>query len=428
MIKDAYKQEFDRVRPDEIFLKQLETAAIRTSRRGRQPVSRRLIAAVAAILILLLSATAVAVVRGNLLRSKLEEAGAADFAAQVQDVHIASASDGFSLAFDEFIWEGSALYISYSAAAPDDGETYLLALSTPQLSTSQAGKVPMLATNPAFIDDYQGKLIALGGEYPNRTEGLLKFDWIDPALREQEGGMISMHGVFLRALWPVEAIESKDWGEAFDASGDTLRGYMRNGQLLLQPWRYPEVQAILKARGVEDLSAEMIVQAGMGTIVHELGADVVLDASALPSSSFDRLSENHFEMDGYTLDVLNFSANLLHADCEFRITRDGGIRYDESRATEESNSFTGADPLEGEPLARSYALLRMDGAPLAYEGTTSSTCVPAALGDGGYALDVSCATDGILSLHDGAQVLLAPLDAEGNPALDEAVALTLIHS
>ena len=315
-------------------------------------------------------------------------------------------------------WEDGSLYLSYSATAPDDGKTYLLALNTPRLNGSR-----MVASRPVFIDDYMGQMIALGGDYPCSTSGVLGFDWVSSALKDNPTNQLILSGDFLQAQWPIEAIKSGDIWEEFDNSGRVLRGFAKDGQLYLQPWQYPEVQSIMQEDNVDELNAQIVAKAGVGTIVADRRLEIELDASDMDETVVRHLAQEHFEMDGYTVEIRQFSLSHTGAACVFRIHREGGVNYDASKAPALGNPII-TDPLEGEPLARFYALLRTDGSPLA-DGSTSSTYDAVRLDDGSYALEITCTAEGIIPLEKLDQLLLVPEGDGVDYIMDEAITLRL---
>lgn len=439
MIKEKYRAEFAHIEPDTDFLIRLEREAVRAPWPARRRIPRRLAAAIAAILILTLASTAVAVARGNLLRELFFGSGAADIAQQVQEVHAGAAKDGFCFTIDEVVWEGEELYLSYTAAVPDDGETYLLALPLPALN----GEAMVPGSRPgAYIDGSFGALTVIGGIAPNCVSQVVSFTWTQ--VEADTGDQIEAHPAFLRALRPVEVGEDCAEREAYGA-GEALRcfRYSRNGELVVCVEPYPEVQAAREAHRSEsesagdffgqaapELTPEMLAEAGLGEIAFTSDVTARLDAAAVEQTEFRGLAQNRFAMDGYTLEIRDFRLNHFHAELEATVYKDEGFDdggFDSSNLEEvERMRIEDFDPFYGDPLAREYALLRPDGTPLCASAVCSREKHDMRAWGGLLTYGFTIQASDVIPLAGLDSLLLAPLDAGGDPVMDEAVTLTLL--
>ncbi len=482
-LKDAYRRRFDAVQPDPNLRRRIEErmeAEMRNEnhekRRAPLRMSRRLAVALAAALILALTATAVAVVRGNLLRTKLEEQGDETIAAQVQDVHVADAGDGFGFTVDEVVWEDDQIYVSFAVSVPDDGESYLYGIYVPELN----GRRMDFGADGYLDEMFWENSIAypIGGKFEAATSGMLKELHADPALKERTDNALRLRVAFFRANRPIEGVA--DW-DAYVAKTGWVDGSNKPMRLPNSDVLYyqeddaqpsvilsdlPEVAALFpefSEYGIEvtpefnessvppelAFTAEDIASTGLVELVAERELTVPLDSSGAQDTVYNDLVQHEYPMDGYTVVITDFHLTHFVAKYKGYIRKDGDliVRRDEHRGYIRKDGDgnliicddeASGDPLEDEPIARYYELLRPDGSPLAGEEDFTM-----------YGRDLTSDEEdreiiaidgelrGVIPLDDLPQLLLAPVEYETaedgeilskNYLLDEALTLEPIHN
>ena len=475
--KNEYRCRFDAVRPDPDLRRRIEErmeAEMRNEkyvkRRAPLRMSRRLAVALAAALILALAATAVAVVQGNLLRTKLEEQGDESIAARVQDVHVADAGDGFGFTVDEVVWEDDQLYASYAVSVPDDGESYLYGIYVPELNGQR-----MEYSMTVYMDAMRGgtsRAYPIGGKFETAASGMLKELYADPALKERTDNALRLRVAFFRANRPIEGVADWDaylakmgWVEGSNKplrlpNSDVLYYQEDDAQPCVFLDHLPEVAALfpeLPESGWVTLSddtdmtltAEDIASTGLVELVAERELTVPLDSSGAQDTVYNDLAQHEYPMDGYTVVITDFHLTHFVAKYKGYIRKDGDliVRRDENRGYIRKDGDgnlivcddeASGDPLEDEPIARYYELLRPDGSPLAgEEDFTMYGCDLTSDEEGREIIAMDGEVRGVIPLDDLPQLLLAPVEYETAPdgeilsknyLLDEALTLEPIHN
>lgn len=458
MFKDTYKEKFDAIHPDPM-LRQVIEERMNDMKYGNERryihtnLSRRMVAVLAALLVLMLTATAVAVVRGNLLRSKLEEQGDATIAAQVQDVHVSDAAEEFSFTVDEVVWEDDQLWVSYTVSVPDDGNTYLYGISGPMLNGEKLDYKALGYFDEAW--PVGGTVYAAGGDYPATVSDVLKEIKVDPAQKESADNRLELEVHFFRTDREIREIESDaleemmvrknhvwqgDFEEQYDVleSSDVLyyynRGLERDAAPAFYLGCYPEVYAlhIAKMKALPEFEPETGIDAlgweytdwsayrqameetyvmtpeefsdtGIAELAAERALTIPLNAANAEDIVYNDLAEHRFEMEGYTVEIENFY--LSHFAARFAGT-----------------------VLSDELPERSYILLRKDGSALGEDlsyflGVSRS----------GHGMDIDGEIRGIFSLEDVDELLLVPIaeHEEGSDpvyAMEEAIRIHPIYN
>ena len=458
MFKDAYQKKFDAIHPDPA-LRQAIAERMNEMQYGndkryiRVGVSRRMIAVLAALLALMLTATAVAVVRGNLLRAKLEEQGDTTIAAQVQDVHVPDAADEFSFTIDEAVQEDDQLWISYTVSVPDDGYTYLYGISCPTLNGEKLDYRSLGYFDEAW--PVGGSVYVAGGDYPTTVSDVLKEIKLDPAQKGSADYRLGLEVYFFRTDREIQEIDydalqemmvqkehtwQGDHEERYDVleSSDVLyyynRGVERDAAPALYLGCYPEVYAlhVAKAKALPEFEPEMGIDAlgweytdwgrytqaleetyimtpeefaatGIAELAAKRSLTIPLNVIVAEETIYNDLAEHSFEVNGYTVEIEDFY--LSHFAARFT----GTVLTDESPE-------------------RSYMLLRKDGSALGEDLSYFLGVSPSGVG-----VDIDGEIRGIFSLEDVEELLLVPIaehEAGSNPvyAMDEAIRIHPIYS
>ena len=388
-------------------------------------IKRRLLPLVAALLALLLAATAAAAIRGRSgLKERMEQEGADEVAALVQEPHLSAGAEAdFNMTVDEIIWEDADLYISCSLSAPDEGK-YLAAVFNPTLNGEKLAFDAKGFSLPKFFDSHGDgaypALLLLGGAHGRTCADLWTFR-VDPKLRDRKDNHLKFRAVLLRT--------------DSDLEGGTNLADLPNppDAVYLDPrWRENDpgetgesetafLDAAAAAFGDDGtITLDALVAAGLGEVVSELELDMTLDASLLDQTLYNDVAERDFDVDGVRLHVDRFRMTHLGARIEYTLSVPGS-GLDDREAMGKLNALLEARWSFGTP----------DGHPLGWSLGGS--------GSGG--LDASGDTvryrmvwedSAILPLADLDRILYAPVtyqnDADGNqmpPEYDMARAITL---
>jgi len=170
MFREEYAKWIERAPLSPEFSEKLAQRAVERHRSAQSARPRRAVLALAVILAaLLLAGAALAAAKLGMLGKIFEELGADEEAvARVQDVGVEGGGEILRAAFGDAIWEGDDLYVSFTASVPDDGNTYLLALTPPM----RDGK--MVDFSSALYLYYDLPIVfALGGDGPTEVNRVL---------------------------------------------------------------------------------------------------------------------------------------------------------------------------------------------------------------------------------------------------------------
>ena len=390
--------------------------------------TRRLLPLVAAMLALLLAATAAAAIKGRAgLKERLEQEGAREVAELVQEPRIsAGAEAGFEFSIDEIIWEDDDLYISYSLAVPEDGN-YLVAMFTPTLN---GGKLTFDArgwNQPKFFDGEDGVSAALllGGGHASACGELWTFK-VDPQLRARTDNALRFRAVLLRTDLALEG--RADWTDVLDPPEYVC--FSRN-------WRDSSDEADAEQAAALDAAAaafgddgaltlDEFTGAGIAEYAAERKIDMALDASKLDQTVYDDVAEHDFDLDGVHLHVDAFRMSHLGVRMESTLSVPGAAQ-DDPAAVARLNDV----------LERLWEFGTEDGKPLGFSlgGSGSTSWQP--LADGTPAYRMHWEDGAIIPLTGLEKLIFAPVtrpdDKNGRQLrpvydMDRALTLTPIRS
>ena len=387
-------------------------------------------AALAAVLAaLLLMATAVAAVVGvTPFKDRLDAEGAGEVADNVQEVHMGSAPDdsGFAFSVDEIIWEDRNLYVSYSLSVPEDG-SYMVAMFTPTLNGEKLQYDAKGFTMPKFLDrdDGQPTVLLMGGDRKARCSELWTFS-VDPRLKQRTDNRLAFRVVLLKSKadlpgggdWddmldpPEYAVFSKDWLEWADDSIDPAAAQAMD-----------RVAASIGRDGT--LTLEDLVASGCAEYVTEKSLSMGLDASKLPETLYNDVTQHEFDRMGVHVRVDRF--RMTHLGVELRYTCSvPGAKADDQDAIDRLNAF----------VDEHWRFCGVDGRPLGYSlgGTGGGGWSP--LPDGTPAYELSWNESVLLSLEGMDEIAFAPCDYLDDPDggnhpvydMENAIALTPVYS
>ena len=414
-------------------------------RQTRSGMNRRMIAALVALLTLMLAASAFAVVRGNLLRTKLAEQSDDTIAAQVQDVHVSDAADDFSFTIDEVVWEDDKIFLSYQVSVPDDGSIYLCGIYVPELNGERMG----FGTG-GYFDEFElptSNVYAMGGEFSTTIHGLLQELIANPALKERTDNMLHLRVAFFKTDRPIVGVV--DWdayiGLTDYAEGTGAGGKFPNANTLyyvdfgsdvppnITLSDYPEVVALFPKQpdlgfGGDQIeidpaeltmTPEKLASTGVAEIAAEREITIPLNLSETQETIYNDVAKRTFEMDGYTVEIADFHMNHFEASCTLFIRKDG--EWDEVN----------------DPLAQNYELLRLDGSALSTEAAGMSMCDFAHDPEGERIWYASCETRGFIALNGMTELKLVPkineVDDQGillstEYLMDKAISIAPIYN
>ncbi len=421
MFRDAYRRKYDAIRPDPSFRRALEDRMEEEMKvmrygQGRRAARRRTIALVAA-LALLLAATAVAVVQGSALRQAAEDAGAAEVAERVVDVHVASDSDGFGVSIDEILWEGTQMCFSYTLRVPEDGNTYLCGIQVPRLNGE---RLTMRRGGAIDADMGSCSVIALGGEYGTSCTDVMEL-YISPTAQKLPERRFEVNAAFLRTDRPMQMV---DYDTYFDMHGHRENQLFESSDVLyyfdddpaprFYLTDYPEVwqaqQNHYERYCVErDLSREQgrdfdfnwdeamglngaeLAETGIAELVRECGTGIKLDDSVISSTVFNDLEEHRFELDGASIEITDFYMSRL---C---VSFKGTVTWNDGRCFENGD------------VSRNFMILRPDGTEL---GQNLSHFLCSDSNETGNQYGIDGEISGFIPVEGLTEVLLAPVSQD----------------
>lgn len=377
------------------------------------------IALIAALIAILLTAVAAAVVLGNArFKQALTQGGADEVAALVQEVHVPATgdeADGFMLSIDEIIWEDDQLYFSYTASVPEDGNSYLLALYRPLLN----GEPMVFHTTgweaSAFFDDRFQTAIPLGGKQPASCGQLLTFR-VNPALRQKAANALFLRADFFKTdigftnnqsgfesqfkgVVPTVVLsfdESDRFGESFDSYVERLELSAKEREAL---------RSIVDAAGGDGILTPEELSGVEGIeYATRREARMAVDASKLAQTVYDGVEETEFEVNGCELTIEDFHMTHLGASFQLRVTAPAGINEEEGMRLASSVAFPGQVNEHG----YTWSLLRPDGSELALDERWEGGAGYQPLPDGTASYGLSYDSDGIIPLDGLEKVILIP--------------------
>lgn len=391
------------------FHKRVEACLLGLERRdaiNMKTRSRRIawVAAAAALLALALG-TAVAVVQGNVLRTRMA-AGGKTLAAKVQDIHMTAARDGFSFTVDELLQEGDALYLSYTAAVPEDGRTYFFS----PCGMSMGGEP--LSCTAGLEADFFANLYALGGEYGSSVSQVMEL-----RLPKGEGDAAGLDCacVFLLAEKPLHELEDASLFSALlteaDAAGnanqlmqDARVLYFYNTSVEGDPapvvylHYYPEIRAIYEKKGEDRLDVQDLEAAGLASELCTLELSLPMQGMGKEVALRNDVMQHIYFMDGYKIEVCRLQ--LSHFEAEFEAI----IRSDDVAFSEWTGEL---------PFGQYYSLCNADGSDFGrvdYQLSGGDTIV---LENGKTAYNVSGSMGGVFPIDGLNEIYLAPFSSEG---------------
>ncbi len=361
--------------------------------------------AVTAALLALALGTAVAVVQGNVLRTRMA-AGGEQLAAQVQDIHMTDARDGFSFTVDELLREGDALYLSYTATVPEDGRIYFFSPVDMRM-----GGEPLACTT-GLETDFFANLYALGGEYGSSVSQVMELRLPEGM---GEGAGLDCACAFLLAEKPLQKLEDEALCSALltegDAAGNANR-LMRDASVLyyyntsvegdpapvVYLHYYPEIHAIYEKKGEDRLDVPDLEDVGIASELCTLELSMPMQEAEKGAALRNDVMQHIYFMDGYTIEVR--SLRLSHFEAEFEAI----IRSDDAAFTEWTEEL---------PFGQYYSLCNADGSDFGrvdYQLSSGDTIV---LKNGKKAYCVSGSMGGVFPIDGLNEIYLAPFSSEG---------------
>lgn len=366
---------------------------------------RKMIAAVAAVLVILIAASAVAVVQGNALRSKMTSSGGEEFAAMVQDVHVSDGGEDFSFSIDEILWQGEDMYVSYTVSVPEDGNVYLFSPYEVQMCGSSIEHGRDVDHN-GLDAEFFTSLYALGGEYGNSISQIMKLRVEDA----ETGGRLGCKCVFMKTDRPLEKLDRESYFALFteaDAQGNANQ-LMENADTLyyfdtteegdpvpvVYLFQYPEVRAIIDADESSKVTPRELEATGIAQMVgmQEISIEVQESDGAAPI--YNDARQRIFDMGDYTIELTELY--ITHFEIRFaaEIRKPGGMPDEWSPE---------------EPYGQYYSLCSADGSEFGtdvYWSMGSGESV--VLDDGEKVYRVEGFGEGIYPLENLEEVYLAP--------------------
>lgn len=359
---------------------------------------RKMIVAIAAILIMLIAASAVAVVQGNALRTQLGEAGGEKLAAQVQDVHASDAENGFSFTIDEILWRDEKMYVSYTAAVPEDGNVYLFSPVQIELDGEQ------LVNFYGIDSEFFNRMFAVGGEYGASVSQIMQLEVPEELSGEH---LFSSKCLFMQTDKKLSKIEIEELAALCtepDADGnenqmmknaDTLYYYdtTEKGDPAPVIWLhyYPEVRTVMDEH--DRVTAEALESAGIAKYADMREICVPICKTEGGDIRFNDAAQRIFDMGSFSIEVTKLEISQFNTSFKAFIRKEGGV----------SDEWT-----EDEPYGQFYSLCKADGSDLGIHDWT--------IGEGGAILTESGEkvyriaenSEGIYPLEDLTEVYLAP--------------------
>jgi len=316
----------------------------------------KMIVAIAAILVMVIAASAVAVMQGDLLRTHMNESGGEQLAVRVQDVHVSDAAGGFSFTIDEILLQDEKLYASYNVTVPDDGKVYLFSPTQIKLNGE--------AVNRDFgVDaEYFVNMFALGGEYGNSVSKIMQM-FVPEELVKADNNQFNCKCLFMEAEKPLVKVDQEDYEALFteeNADGNENQ-LMENADVLyytdtsadgdvvpsIYMHFYPEVRAVMDDN--QYVTAEALESIGIAKRMDMREISITIPDSEAQTLVFNDVAQRIFEMDGYSIEITEL--NLSHFNMSFAAL----IRKENGEIGKWS---------ENEPYAQFYFLCNADGSDL----------------------------------------------------------------
>ena len=377
---------------------------------------RKMTLALAAALIALLAIGAVALVAGNSqFKKTLEDEGADEVAALVQEAHVAGVSEAeaedFALSVDEIIWEDDDLYFTYSVCVPDDGNEYLVALYNPLLNGEVMSYDAKGWVSSNFFDDRYQSALVLGGTQPTQCGDLLTFK-VNPALRSKAANALYLRADFMKANYPFTALGG--WDDAFGLTRAAAMPVIwediekEDFDHQISPEERRVLADIQEAAGEDGI---LTVDEMTGTPHADFAARkevrMALDASQIEQALYNDVTPREFELNGCKVTVEGFRMTHLGAHIDLRVTAPAGLSEEEGMRL----TCNVIDPIMDQKEGNSYrwGLFRADESKLAavdQGGGSGAGYQPLADGTASYVFNVDL--DGIIPLEDIDQLLLMP--------------------
>lgn len=357
--------------------------------------------ALAAALLALALGTAVAVVQGNALRTHMA-AGGGQLAAQVQDIHINAAAEGFSFTVEEVLMEGDALYLSCSVCVPEDGRTYLFSPCDIRMDG-----VPVRCAS-GLDAEFFANLYAIGGSYGTSATQVMQLKLDHPP---ETASVLECACVFMLAEKPLQRMDAKALDALLtepDADGcaDQL---MKNADVLcyfetsvegdpvpvVYLHYYPEIRAIYEEKGEDLLNAEDIERAGIAKRLCTLALSLPMQDAGREAQLRNDVVQRIWFMDGYSIEIRRL--HLSHFEAEFEAI----IRSDDDAFEVWS---------EDQPFGQYYSLCNADGTDFGRVDYRLMSGDAVRLENGRMAYLVSSSMGGVFPVDGLNEIWLAPGD------------------
>ena len=311
--------------------------------------------AVAAALLLLILGTAAALVQSNVLRAKMEAAGGATLAAQVQDVHATDGENGFSFTVEEMLREGEKLLVSYTASVPEDGKIYLFSPYELRLNDGR------ISCDMTLDTEFFSTMYALGGEYGSSVTQIMQLS-LDQSMQRVEENMFSCNCVFMEALRPLEKTDAEGFyklitepdlngnGNQLMKNADTLYYFDTSAAgdpaPVIYLFHYPEVRKIFAENGVDVLTVSRLEETGIAKYAESCKARIPFGGVERDVPLLNDAVQRVCFMDGYSVEIEDLSISHFAAGFKMIIRREDG-------------DFTGWSAVE--PFGQYYEFCNADG-------------------------------------------------------------------
>lgn len=389
--------------------------------------SRRMVALVAAVMILIFAATAVAVVQGNELRTKMTASGGEHLAAQVQDVHVMDGDEDFSFTIDEILWQGENMYFSYTVTVPDDGNTYLYSLDQLKLGGEA------IRSWHGLDSEFFVSMFAAGGDTSTEVTDVVRM-YMKPELQDISEKLFEIQCVFMQAERPIQKLDRDAYEALFtepDFEGNANQ-LMKNMDVLyytdvsvdgdpapmIQLQSYPEIRAVLDANN-DRLTPQDIETLGIAKHADTLKVSIPIQESEAEAAVLNDVVQHHYPMDGYSIEITKLNIDSFDADFEAVIRKDEGEI--------ELGEWTG-----NEPYAQFYKLCKADGSEIGDLDFSMGGGYPKPEKDETVYI-VDGHTAGLFRVEELTEIYLAPeiFDANGEyvgPDMTRAIKLNPIYN
>lgn len=360
--------------------------------------SRRMVAAIAAILILALAATAMAVVQGNALRTRMNEFGSENLAGQVQDVHASDAAEGFSFTIDEILWQGDDLYVSYTAAVPEDGNVYLFTPTQIELAGEPLNSII------GIDEEFFACVFALGGEYGTSVSQIMQLKAPEALSGEQQFSSKCLFMQTEKTLAKVGIEEIAALCTEPDADGNENQR-MKNADTLyyfdtteegdpapvIYLHYYPEVHAVMDEH--DRITAKDLESAGIARIADTREIAISIRKTEGDGIRFNDAAQRSFNMDGYSIEITKLEISPFKTAYEALIRKEGG----------RIGEWT-----EAEPYGWFYSLCNADGSDFGKDSWSIGEGDVIVTESGETVYRIGESGEGIYDLENLAEIYLAP--------------------